>query len=177
MTDLLPGDIALVTNHNFAASTIRLGDWLKCKRLGLTHNSYNHAAIYVGHGKVVEAEPKGACSASIDDIGDIDWYRLKDASPWGPEVAANHALDFVGVSYSWLDIGALALDDIGWNVQSDDKKLTRIGKRIASSKSVICSALVVRAYQAAGVDLLPGQMAGEVSPADLGRCALLERIS
>jgi len=177
MTNLLPGDIALVTNHNFAASMIRLGDWLKCKRLGLEHNSYNHAAIYIGHGQVVQAEPNGACASDADSIGEIAWYRLKDVSPWGPEVAANHALDFVGMPYSWLDIGALALDDIGWNVQSDDRKLTRIGKRIASSKSMICSALVVRAYQAAGVDLLPGQMAGEVSPADLGRCALLERIS
>ena len=177
MTDLLPGDIALVTNHNLAASMIRLGDWLKCKRLDLEHNSYNHTAIYVGHGHVVEAEPHGASMADADGLGDTDWYRLKDSTPWRPEVAAHHALDYVGVPYSWLDIGALALDDIGWNVQGNDRQLTRIGKRIASSKSLICSALVVRAYQAAGVDLLPGQMAGEVSPADLGRCALLERVS
>ena len=177
MTDLLPGDIALVTNHNFAARMIRLGDWLKCKRLGLEHNSYNHAAIYVGHGHVVEAEPGGACTSDADSLGDTAWYRLKDSSPWCPEVAASHALDFIAERYSWLDIGALALDDIGWNVQQDDGRLTRIGRRIASSKSLICSALVVRAYQAAGIDLLPGQMAGEVSPADLGRCALLERIS
>jgi cell wall-associated NlpC family hydrolase len=156
---------------------IRLGDWLKCKRLGLEHNSYNHAAIYVGQSHIVEAQPSGARIGNADSLGDTDWYRLKDASPWAPEVASSHALHFLGLAYSWLDIGALALDDIGWNVQTDDKKLTRIGKRIASSKSVICSALVVRAYQAAGVDLLPGQMAGEVSPADLGRCALLERIS
>jgi cell wall-associated NlpC family hydrolase len=177
MTDLLPGDIALVTNHNLAASTIRLGDWVKCKRLGLKHNSYNHAAIYVGHGHVVEAEPGGARQADADSIGETDWYRLKGSSPWAPDVAASHALDFIGSQYSWLDIGALALDDIGWNVQQDDGDLTTVGKRIASSKSTICSALVVRAYQAAGVALLPGQMAGEVSPADLGRCALLERIS
>lgn len=181
----MPGDVALVRSLGICGDLIRVGDAIKCARLGLAYEPFSHAAIYVGGGKCVEAWPRGARLRDVSAYKHVSWRRpqwraARDAYAGGcvtshrsRQLAASAAVRLLGTPYSWLDIAALTLADLGWNVQQRDGTLTRVGRRIASNKTLVCSALVVLAWARAGVTLLPGRLPGEVTPGDLARCPLL----
>jgi uncharacterized protein YycO len=162
----MPGDFGLVKTggQGFAglvAWAIRFG----------TDAPVNHAFVYVGDGRIVEAEPGGACESSVDRYGDVVWstgrldVELTTTQRWAIVQAA---LDAVGTPYGWLDIVAIALAQkrLGGLVDSDDW----IARRISNDGTLICSQLVDVAYKAAGVGLFAdGRLPGLVSPGDLYR--------
>lgn len=137
------------------------GGWVNAK--------VNHAGLLVAPGVIVEAIGK-VRYGTPDEYPTADWStgRLPAALTPTPEqrkaiISAAH--DMVGSGYNWLDLLAIGLaqdrmDDI---VTSK----TWWARRLNSRKSVICSELVARAYTSAGIDLIPGRIAGLVSPEDL----------
>jgi hypothetical protein len=128
----LPGDFAVVRILGDVGRLIRVGQWLD----GDGYENYEHAFIDVGDGQLVEAQPHGA--------------RL---------VAA--ARSYIGVPYSFLDYGSLAL--ARFHVRPPV-----VTRYIADTHHMICSQLVDQCYVDAGVHLFTdGRFPGDVTPGNL----------
>lgn len=175
---VLAGDVGLLRTNNLGGWAIRIGDGIWAKRHHMPFEPYNHALIAIGGGLAVQAEPGGANTTRIAGRG-IDWFRWYqplDAGQRGDIAAAARALCDTG--YNWLDIAALTLDCLGWDVQRRNGKLTWIGRRIEDTKTLVCSALVDKALADAGFHLYDdGRVPGEVTPGSLARCPRLVRVT
>ncbi|MEU9258988.1 hypothetical protein AB0D68_10925 [Streptomyces sp. NPDC048212] len=158
MTEPRPGDIGLTKIGGLAGAFVNFGQWF----VG-DFAPVQHALVYVGDGMVVQAMPSGA-----------ELIPLEDASPvvmWSTDLSLTEvqqcdvviaALDLVGTPYSFLDYLSIALERLGVH-----SKLIR--ERVMSSGHLICSQLVVLAYERAGIELFPGTFPGDVTPGDLYR--------
>ena len=138
-----PGDFGLVSIKGGVGFLIRVGQFL----IGDGFRDYEHAFIYVGDGKIVEAEPGGAL---ISDLAEYDGRSIiwsTDLIPLTDEQRAlivQSALAQEGTPYSFLDYLAIALYRLGI-------KHPGVAKRVESSKHLICSQLVALDYEHAGI--------------------------
>ncbi len=146
------GQFGVVRTNSLVAWIIRLG----------TRSQVNHAYVFVDEEHVVEAQPQGAVIAKASKydgaLAPVSRFPLTDEEK---QRIADEALALVGTPYNFLDIAALALLSLGirwkWLCQ-----------RAQSSKRLICSQLVDRAYRNAGLHLYQdGRPDGEVTPGDL----------
>lgn len=160
-----PGDIGLTQIGAPLGFFVTLGQWMNGDL-----SSYTHAFIYLGGGKVLEAQPGGA------RISPLARYTGKYIrwSKWVPltnEHRANiltEALDLEGTPYSFADYAALAL--VRLHVRP--KKLLNY---VASSNHMICSQLVDYVYCKVGVHLFDdGRPSQDVTPGDLDRILSLD---
>src|SRR5690349_23808429 len=108
MTEPQPGDFGLVSIEGGVGMLIRIGQWLN----GDGFRNYEHAFVYLGDGKLIEAQPGGA---QIDDLAkyagrEIAWstglVELSEAQRTG--IVAD-AMKLVGTPYSFLDYLAIFL--------------------------------------------------------------------
>lgn len=160
MTDPQPGDFGLTSISGDVGTLIRVGQFLN----GDGFSVYEHAFVYVGDGQIVEAEPGGARLAGLDEYAGrpVAWSSgkvgLTDVQR-AAVVAAARAR--VGTPYSALDYFAIAAHRFRLPVPG-------LRKFIASSGHLICSALVDRCFQDAGVQLFNDlRWNGYVTPAAL----------
>lgn len=137
------GDFGLVSIKGGVGFLIRVGQFLN----GDGFRDYEHAFVYVGDGKIVEAEPGGAL---ISDLAEYDgrpiiWSTglilLTDEQR---SLIVQSALAQEGTPYSFLDYLAIGLYRLGI-------KHPGVAKRVESSKHLICSQLVALDYEHAGV--------------------------
>lgn len=145
------GQFGVVRTNGIAGWVIRLG----------TRSQVNHAFVVVSdHGAIVEAQPGGARISHLSKYPDaiLSHYDLTH----GAQVRiANAALDLKGTPYNWLDIAAITLLSLGF-------RFRWLQNRAQSSKTLICSQLVDRAYTNAGLHLYAdGRPDGQVTPGDL----------
>lgn len=139
----IAGDFGLVSIKGGVGFLIRVGQFLN----GDGFRDYEHAFIYVGDGKIVEAEPGGAL---ISDLAEYDGRSIiwsTDLIPLTDEQRAlivQSALAQEGTPYSFLDYLAIALYRLGI-------KHPGVAKRVESSKHLICSQLVALDYEHAGI--------------------------
>lgn len=148
------------------------GNWRDRLAAGLirygTNSPVNHAFLYVGTGKIVEAAPGGARHNDADAYGDnVTWSNLDLDDTTRAKIVA-HAESLIGTPYGWADILAITLaqDRAGRHVNSH----TWWVRRINNWRRLICSQLVDVAYQEAGIHLFTdGRLPGLVSPGDLYR--------
>jgi len=171
----LPGDFFLVSfdgkNPNFDKGVknwlthgglIRIGQFLA----GTGFAQYEHAAVYIGGGLIVQAASSGVNIAHVSDYDGYDtlWstgiIELTDAQRLAICAAAH---SYVGVPYSWVDYAALAAHRLHL------LPATRLLKNyVASSKHMICSQLVDQCYQDAGKHLFnDNRWPGYVMPGSL----------
>lgn len=162
MVDPLPGDFGLVPMGGDAGRLIRLGQWLN----GDGFADYEHAFVLVDGGMIVEAESGGARRTAMH-YEKVLWstghVALTDAQRRGIVAAAD---GYVGTPYSAADYFALAAHrlDLPWS--------QALKGYVATSAHMICSQLVDRCYQDAGVQLFDdGRWCGYVTPGSL--CRLL----
>jgi cell wall-associated NlpC family hydrolase len=160
-----PGDFGLVGSHpgpwwqRLAESAIRFG----------TDSPVDHAFVYVGDGRIVEAVSRVRISM---DTGypDVIWSsgRLGRLTP-DPDQRreiVKAALGYCGEAYNMLDIIAIGLAQrrMGSLVDGDEWWV----RRLSDNHRLICSQLVDAAYLAAGIHLFTdGRLPGLVSPGDL----------
>ena len=155
-----PGDILLSTNPTSITSwSIR----------AITRSPYSHAAICYRPPEFLEAIPAGVPRFNvtkffIEDLSRIAIRRLKtDSLTTSPEIAviAQEAQQYFGNDY-WT-LGAL----------------TALWPRIqpGKGKSVFCSHFVASAYEAAGIKLVQGKAAENVTPADIAESQILETVT
>lgn len=146
----LIGDYGTVRTGGLAAKLIRFG----------TRSPVNHAFVYIGGGQIVEAQPGGAAISQLSAYTNVQWDKRIDSSDVGRDIA-KAALGMVGTPYNWLDIAALTFACYGMRNRWIDRRIERDDR-------LICSQLVDKAYQLAGVQLFDdGRLPGEVTPGDL----------
>src|SRR5262249_2112897 len=128
---------------------------------GDAFSEYQHAFVYTGGGRIVQAEPGGAAESALGGYGRVLWSTGRiDLTGLQRQYIVKAALSFVGTPYSWLDYAAIAAHRL---------RLPVAGLRdfIASTKHVICSQLVDQCYLDAGTHLFSdGRWPGDVTPAD-----------
>src|SRR5688500_13065045 len=156
-----PGDIGLVTMGGVIRRVIRFGQWL----VGDGYHNYQHAFMFVGDGKIMEAMPGGARMTELVRYkpGDVFWLRCPEQ--YG-EAVAPAAISFHGVPYSFADYGALALHR--FRIPTP-----RLRGFIARRKSLICSQLCDAAALLGCWHIFDdGRWSGYVTPGDLYKCAI-----
>jgi len=142
VADLLPGTYVCVRTHGFVPLSIRL----------FTRSPYDHAFIYAGDGRIIEAQPGGCREVPLSTYAGYPMLADTDESLTDEQrkrvVAKATAL--LGVPYGYLDIVRLGLSALGlrW------RWLTRAAD---NERAMICSQVVAACGQAAGVDWLCGQ--------------------
>lgn len=156
----LPGDFFVTSVTGQVGFLISFGEWLNGSRFG----HWDHAGVYVGGGQLVEAEPGGARLAGLDEYQGrpIAWstgHVALSVEQRAAVVAAARAR--IGTPYSAADYFAIAAHRFHLPVPW-------LRSYVASSKHLICSALVDKVYQDAGVHLFEdSRWDGYVTPADL----------
>jgi hypothetical protein len=141
----IAGDFGLVSIKGGVGRLIRLGQWLN----GDGFFDYEHAFIYVGNGKIVEAMPGGALLSDLSEYDGRGILWSTDYVPLTDQQRNNivgQALQQVGTPYSFLDYLAIALYRLGI-------KHPGIKNRVEKSKHLICSQLVAKDFFDAGVPL------------------------
>lgn len=140
----------------------KTGGWFAWAIRKATRSSVNHAAVYVGHGFIVEAEPHGAKVSQVRDYPHAIWSKQEMTVHTRLRII-ECALNLVGTPYNFFDIAAQALVRFaGW--KAPDWAI----RRLSSAKRLQCAQLVDIAYEQAGVKLFKdGRPEGLVSPGDL----------
>lgn len=155
-SDLQPGDYVVLRTGSPFGYLVRT----------FTRSPFDHAVLYCGHGVIVEATIHGA---KIDSLS-LYAGALAAANTGETLTAAQRAAivakarSFAGLEYGWGAIVTIALRLLGF----------RWGwlQRIADDKdALICSELVAKSGDAAGVNWLCGEQdPAFVTPAELSRC-------
>jgi hypothetical protein len=151
------GDFGLVRTPDFGGRVIRIG----------TDSWMNHAFIYVGDGKIIEARPGGADYNEVQSYAKqnfhLSWSTdLIPLTQYQREAIAKEAIAQRGIKYNWADIGALSLSSLGFGTPPWAAKI------IENDHRLICSQLVDKVYRKCDVHLFnDGRLTGSVTPGDL----------
>jgi len=160
--DARPGDFGLVRMEGHVGRMIRVGQWLN----GDGFADFEHAFVYVGDNRIVEAQPGGARETGLADYDGrpIAWSTGK--VPVTDEQRAaivDAAYSYLGVPYSFADYVSLTLARF-------HLRLPFVRRYVAATGHMICSQLVDQCYQDAGVHLFADRRwPGDVTPGDLYR--------
>lgn len=155
MTDYQPriGDYGVIRSTGIFARLIQIG----------TVSRWNHAFIYVGDGKIVEANPRGVQVSPVSKYKIIAWNRHDDLTNKERLAIANFALEQVGQPYNFIVIGNIALRILGLKLLAKTKLMYHWAQ---STKGYICSELVAESYESIGQSLC-GKDADLTTPGDL----------
>lgn len=162
-----PGDLLLVETHHFVSRLIRFGQ----RGYPPADRRFNHVAVFVGDGMMVEALTSGVVLSPVDKYPAADTRvavaLAHGASPGLPMEAetqswmdmranaASFARSCVGEKYGWATIAAIAV-----------KTLTKGRVDFGVQGTSICSGLAARALERLGYDWNPYDPA-ELTPAYL----------
>lgn len=154
----LPGDFAVVSVGGDAGKLISAGEWLAGSGFG----PWEHAFVYLGGGKVLQAEPGGSKVADLGTYGHIRWSTgIIELTAHQRAAVFELATTMTGIPYSALDYFALASHHL--HIPAPLLK-----DYIASTGHMICSQLVDEFMLRLGVHLFnDGRWPGYVMPADL----------
>jgi cell wall-associated NlpC family hydrolase len=154
LKDLRPGDIILNTTSGFVSDAIKV----------FSNSNYNHAAIYVGNGQVVEAVAKGVKQTNLKDFLNDDHIervmvlRRGDLNDTRRQAIADFAISKVGKPYNY------------GGVLENGLTIKHLNADYPHRNNYYCSQLVAAAYSSAGarldretLDLSPGELAGKVN--------------
>ena len=137
MVDPKPGDLISVKTGGFFAKVIRGAQWID------DHSTdawkYNHAAVHIADGKIIEARPTGVGYGSLSEYSDYLVIPLEG----DPVLAITEAEKHLGKPYGFLDLIALAVSILGYR----PKWVERI---CLDTKTVVCSQLDAFSAYAAG---------------------------
>lgn len=153
-----PGDFAVCPAGGAGGWWIGLGE----RMAGSGFAYWRHALVYVGGGRVLQAEPGGAQIAGRGvrrgDLWSSGIIGLTDSQrALVPHLAGHYA----GAGYSWLDYAAIGLHHLGVPAPG-------LRAYITSTRHLICSQLADQFEAGLGVHLFgDGRWPGYVMPADL----------
>ena len=146
------GDYVVVKTSGWLGLIIRIG----------TVSRWNHAFIYIGDDKIVEANPKGVEISPLR-YERVAWNNHEELTDEQREKIVQLSLDQVGRGYSFLTIALIILRILGMKVLANSKFLLKA----AEKDGYICSELVSEVYFNAGVNLLPHKPDYTTVPGDL----------
>jgi len=134
------GDYGVIRGNGFFAKLIRLG----------TVSRWNHAFIYIGDCKIVEANPTGVAVSPVTEYPKIAWNMHEELTDEQRAKIVAHANSAVGRPYNFGIIFMLALRALG--VKIFPKKFISY---LAKHNGYICSELVAECYEVAGYPICP----------------------
>lgn len=147
-----PGDYGVVKTSGVVAKLIRLG----------TLSRWNHAFIYIGDGRIVEARPTGVTISTADQYEVLAYNQHEHAiTDAHREKIVSYALEQVGKPYGFLDIFVIFLRIFGLRVP-----FPSFWAKLSLRKGYICSELVAETYDKAGFVLI-NKHTSIVTPGDL----------
>ena len=159
---MLPGDLLLIRTNHFVSKLIRFGQ----RGYGKDAARWNHVAVYVGGGQIVEALTQGVVLSKADKYPYLDTQPIK-AQPRGLVLgeyggamrgnASMFARTCVGEKYGWATIAAIAV-----------KTLTKGRIDFGIQGTSICSGLAARSLERLGYNFNPWDPA-ELTPAYLAK--------
>jgi uncharacterized protein YycO len=159
---LQPGDVVLVKTHHFVSRLIRFGQ----RSYGKDDAQWNHVAVYVGDGQIVEALTNGVELNRLDRYSTADTLYCSCPVMGGTgcgavemrQNAAEFARSCVGEKYGYAAIAAIAL-----------KTVTKGRWSFGVQGTTICSGLAARCLERMGYNFNPFDPA-ELTPAFLAGC-------
>lgn len=154
-----PGDIGLTSITGIVGHLIRLGQFLNGD--GFSH--YEHAFIVLEDGMLIEAMPGGAQIVPLSEYDDRDVLYVSPAGLTDSDRKriCDAARAFEGVEYSFVDYGAIAAHRLHLPIPG-------LREFVADTGHMICSQLVDRAYEEAGVKVFSdSRWDGYVTPGGL----------
>jgi cell wall-associated NlpC family hydrolase len=157
-----PGDFEVVKMGGDSGKLIRVAQFLN----GSGFSNYEHARLYIGDGKCVQAEPGGAAIVDYDPNDGGMWSTgaiklTNDDRAVITTSAVGYARAHVG--YSEADYFALAAHRLHMGLL-----VPGLRDYVESSGHMICSQLVDKCYQNAKIQLFKdGRWNGYVTPGDL----------
>ena len=159
LTSHTVGDFGLVAMSGGIGLLVRIAQWLN----GNGFINYQHAFLYVGEGRVIQAKPGGAVMSSVDTFTHVYWSTgTITLTQTQRALVAATAQKYVGTPYSFLDYLALAAH----RLHLPGSRLLK--HHVASSKRMICSQLVDQIHFDIGSHLFnDGRWPGYVDPLDL----------
>jgi hypothetical protein len=168
---ILPGTIGLVQISGEVGKLIGFGQWLETHAETFWFKreknilTWEHAFVYLGNGKLIEAEPGGARIVDISEYDGVNVYWCTNIANQYHADNLQHVADiargFEHVPYSFLDYFALVAHRLHISVPG-------LRRYIESTKHLICSQLADKAYELAGDHLFTDlRWAGDVSPLDI----------
>lgn len=144
---LQPGDIVVVKSNTFIGRTIRK----------ITNSWASHVAVYIGEGFVFEARPGGARTVSLLNYSGPGYayrsFRL-NVTPQQREKFICALIQRTGEGYDYGQIISLAA-----------KRLFNVDLKADNKRLAICSELVYKAAQEAGISV-PPIAGGYITPGD-----------
>jgi hypothetical protein len=159
-TMILPGDFILVPVGGEGGRIVRALQGLD----GVGFENYEHAALFVGHGTVIEMANTGIRLNKVDAYGGVMWSSGKINLTTAERMTiVENAQRYLArkIGYSWLDYAALV--EHHYNIPNPG-----LQQFIASTKHMICSQLVDECYLEAGYHLFTDdRWPGYVTPGDL----------
>jgi cell wall-associated NlpC family hydrolase len=164
MIEPQPGDFEVVPMGGQGGKLIQVAQILSSTgRL-----NYEHARLYLGKGKIVEAQPGGAVIRNYD-------VHQNDGGLWSTglidiNVAERHRIVLAGISYGEAHVGYSEADYFAIAAYRFKVGILVPGLKsyVGSSKHMICSQLVDQCYADAGVQLFDDKRwPGYVTPGDL----------
>jgi uncharacterized protein YycO len=156
-----PGDLLLVRTNHLASRLIRFG-----QRGYGADKVWNHVAVSVGNGELVEALTKGVVLSPENKYSPSDTRCIKTTaygslSPIAGKAMRHNATSFarstVGEKYGWWTIAAIAV-----------KALTNGRVDFGVQGTSICSGLAARSLERLGYNFQPYDPA-ELTPAYLAK--------
>lgn len=146
------GDYGCVQTNGLIGFLIQLG----------TVTKYNHAFIYIGDGKIIEATPKrGVIISPVTNYKNIAWNQHEPKTDEQRKALVNEALKYAGRKYSFLSFLIDGLEILHIRVPK------RLKDRASSADHVDCSGMVTRVYRACGFTVDSMLQAFAVKPSDL----------
>lgn len=152
MSLLEPGDLVLVKTNHFVSKLIRFGQ----RGYGKNAAQWNHVAVYVGDGRIVEALTRGVAGAHLNKYSHRQIIHAEGDLAMRVNAAA-FAASCVGQEYGYLTILAIAV-----------KVLTKGKIEFGISGTSICSGLAARALERMGYNWNPYDPR-ELTPAYLAK--------
>ena len=147
---LQPGDVFVVHGRHLISRIIRI----------VTDSPWNHATMYLGKGKYIEANNKGVEIKSVEEYKDktFEIYRHAKISKKQQQTIIEHAHSEVGKGYDVLQLLQLFLYFL-FGVRGN-------AREIGTRNKYICSELVAESYARAGLSVYKNYHATQMSPGD-----------
>ena len=167
-----PGDFAVVHVLGPLGNSLSYAEWM----MGDSQIIYDHALLYVGDNKCIEAMPWGVSVDSMDNpfhamyshyLWSTDYLHPTDIQREGIVTSAHQ---YVGTTYNYFEwIAAMA-----WIGRPFTYFWYKVLPFIMDSHLLMCSQLVAQSWEDGGYPLCDGRWAAYISPADLGTYLLGE---
>jgi uncharacterized protein YycO len=127
------GDYGVTRTGGFFGRLIRLG----------TFSHWNHAFIYLGDGKIIEATPRGVVVGELSQYSIVVWNRHDDLTDDERAGVVAYAMSRLGEPYGFIDIAVIVLRQLGLKAFS-----VKISAFLDKRHGVICSQFASLAFRA-----------------------------